>query len=181
MHKIGVYMQNNSLNLKNLCEFKEIVTETSGDEYMKIIRDLIEFDPFSGHPFYIFSFIKLQNRERFHQPRLTKPEPVPGGTLIRVDPLKPEEMKICWTLPGEDVFKLYKYKKALSDQFVYECIKTYKTNPEHLCQPEVGDVSDEKAAELYTTLRNRIARIKEKEAKLNDLTKLPRDSTHITL
>jgi len=150
-------MQNFNLTTSKIHEFTEYLGETSGESFMKIVRDLIRLDPFSGHKFYIFSFIKLQNKERFHQPRLTKPEPLPGTTLVRVDPKNPDMMTVCWTLPGQEAFNLYKHRKIFSEQFVYECIETYLKNPRHLMKKEKDDVSDEDAKRLYTEFRKKIA------------------------
>jgi hypothetical protein len=156
-------MQNFSLTTQKINEFVDFLNDTNGKNYMDVVRDLIKFDPFDGHPFYIFSIIKLQDKNRLHQPRLTKPEPVPGGTLLRVDPKHPETMKLCWTLPPHESFNLYKYEKALADRFVWECIQTYKKNPKQFMEPEEGDVSDEIARELYLGLKKRIARLQKEE------------------
>ena len=160
-------MQSFNLTTAKVHEFKNYLNQTNGDSYMKVVRDLIKFDPFNGHKFYIFSFMKLKDRERFHQPRLTKPDPVPGGTLIRVDPMHPEEMKLCWTLPSQEHFGLYKYKKAFGDQFVYECIQTYKKNPNQLIQPEPDDLKDDECRILYAELKKRIDGIKNREKAIN--------------
>ena len=156
-------MQNLVDTISKVHEFKELLVDSNGASYMDVIRDLIKFDPFDGHKFYIFSIIKLRDKQRFNQPRLTKPEPIPGGTLIRVDPKNPDEMKLCWTLPSQEYFGLYKYKKLFADQFVYECIQTYKKNPKHLMQPEKDDVSEEMARDLYAGLKQRINRMKKTE------------------
>ena len=162
-------MQNFISTVSKINEFKEYLNEENGSEYMKVVRDLIKFDPFDGHKFYIFSIIKLQDSKRVHQPRLTKPEPIPGGTLLQVDPKNPETMKLCWTLPPQESFNLFKYKKAFGDKFVWECIQTYKKNPNQFMQPEEGDVSEEKARELYLGLKKRINKLKEQEVKRNSL------------
>jgi len=161
-------MQNFNLTIRKIQEFTEYLGETNGINFMKIVRDIIRLDPFSGHKFYIFSFIKLKDRQRYHQPRLTKPEPVPGSTLLRVDPKNPEEMKMCWTLPGQEAFGLYKHKKLFADQFVFECINTYLNEPKKLMKKEPDDVSEEDAKKLYEEFRKKIARMdaemKQKEA-----------------
>jgi hypothetical protein len=161
-------MQNFDLTERRIKEFTEYLGETSGRNFMTIVKEMIRLDPFSGHKFYIFSFIKLKEKQRFHQPRLTKPEPVPGGTLVRVDPKNPDQMEMCWTLPGQEAFGLYKYKKLFADQFVYECVQTYLNEPRKLMKPEPDDVSEEDAKKLYEDFRKKIARMdaamKQKEA-----------------
>lgn len=149
-------MQNFDLTINKVKEFSEYLGETNGESYMKVIRDLIKFDPFSGHKFYIFSLIKLKDRQRFFQPRLTKPEPVPGGTLIRVDPKRPEEMELCWTLPSQEAFGLYKESKVFGDQFVYECIQTYLNYPKKLMRKDKDDVSEEEGRILYSAYKAKI-------------------------
>lgn len=149
-------MQNFDLTKMKIQEFTEFLGETNGRNFMEVVKELIRLDPFSGHKFYIFSFIKLKDRQRFHQPRLTKPEPVPGSTLLRVDPKNPEKMDMCWTLPGQEAFNLYKHKKLFADQYVHECIETYLNNPRQLMKKEPDDVSDEEATLLYQEFHRKI-------------------------
>jgi len=156
-------MQNFNMSVSKVNEFSEYLNETSGSAYMRVVRDLIRFDPFEGNKFYIFSFMKLKDRERFHQPRLTRPDPIPGGTLIKVDPRNPDKMTLCWTLPPEESFGLYKYKKAFADQFVFECINTYKKNPGQLSKPDADDLSDDACRELYKGLKARVDKVKNAE------------------
>lgn len=160
-------MQNFDLTISKIKEFSEYLGETNGESFMKVVRDLIRLDPFSGHKFYIFSFIKLHDRQRFHQPRLTKPDPVPGSTLLRVDPKNPDGMVVCWTLPSQEAFALYKDRKLFADQFVFECIQTYLNNPQHLRRKEHDDVSDEDAMRLYTEFRRKIDRM-DRESKTKE-------------
>jgi hypothetical protein len=157
-------MQNADWTVRKIKEFTEYLGESNGQKFMEVVRDLIRLDPFDGHKFYIFSFIKLRDRQRFHQPRLTKPDPVPGSTLLRVDPKRPEDMTMMWTLPGQEAFNLYKDKKLFADQFVYECIQTYLNNPRKLQKKEPDDLSDEDAARLYGEFRKKIGRM-DKERK----------------
>lgn len=152
-------MQNFDLTVSKIKEFSEYLGETSGESFMKVVRDLIKLDPFSGKKFYIFSFIKLKDKQRFHQPRLTKPEPIPGATLIRVDPKNPEQMELKWTLPSQEYFGLYKDKKAFGDQFVHECILTFLNYPKKLMRKETDDVNDEEAAILYREFHKKLDRM----------------------
>lgn len=159
-------MQNFDLTRNKIQEFTEFLGETNGKNFMQVVKELIQLDPFEGHKFYIFSFVKLKDRQRFHQPRLTKPEPIPGSTLVRVDPKNPDKMDMCWTLPGQEAFGLYKHKKLFADQYVHECIETYLNNPRQLMKKEKDDVSDEDAMRLYKDFHKKIARMdKEMKAK----------------
>ena len=88
-------------------------------------------------------------KKMYMQPRLTKPEPLPGTTLMHVDPKNPTYAKIIWTLPNENTFGLYKYGKMFSDPFVHECIEKYLTNPNLLMQKEDGDLPEETIREIY--------------------------------
>lgn len=155
-------MQNFNMTLSKADEFKQDVLKYAGESYMQIVRDLISLRPFEDHGFYIFSFIKKQNNERFHHPRLTKPEPIPGGTLIWVDPNKPEEMELCWTLPPRENFPTGAYGKAFGDQFVWECVQTYLKNPEKLMEGE-KPITKEKFIELYAGFTKRFKQFKEEE------------------
>ena len=153
-------MQNYKLTVNKIKDFSEHLSETNGKNFMQIIRDLIAFDPFNGNKFYIYSFIKLGQKTRYHQPRLTKPElPVPGTTLLRVDPMYPDEMKMCWTLPPEESLNLCQKGKAFADEFVYECVQTYKTNAKQLVEPEGDELPDERCRELYKDLKKRLAHL----------------------
>ena len=85
----------------------------------------------------------------YHQPRLTRPEPLPGTTLIKVDPNEPELATIIWTLPQEENFSLYAYGKCFGDPFVYDCVKTYIQDPKKFLQPDDDDLSDEGVRDIY--------------------------------
>ena len=59
--------------------------------------------------FYIFSVNKRVDdtagvKKMYHQARLTKPEPLPGTTLMRVDPDDPGSCTILWTLPQSESY-----------------------------------------------------------------------------
>ena len=108
------------------------VKENSEKGYCDMVQSIVKQKPFGDHKFYIFQFWKRIDDESgikkmFHQPRLTKPEPVPGTTLLRVDPQDPETCTIIWTLPNENDFGLYKHGKMFSDPFVFECIEKYQS------------------------------------------------------
>lgn len=163
-------MQNFNVTLSQVHDFKQNVLKHAGESYMQIVRDWIAFKPFENHGFYIFSFIKKEHNERIHQPRLTKTAPVPGATLIWVDPKKPEEMEICWTLPPLEEFHLAGYGKAFGDEFVYECVQTYLKNPDKLMENE-KPITKEKFVELYRNYTARVRAMKAQEAdiKKNEL------------
>lgn len=145
-----------NFNLKNTSLFDSIENfrQNSESDWTKCVQDLVRSKPFGNNKFYIFMFVKRVDdvsgiKKMFHQPRLTKPEPLPGTTLLRVDPSKPEEAVIIWTLPNQENFKLYKYKKAFADEFVDECVRKYLNNPQELMKREDGDLSESEIREIY--------------------------------
>ncbi len=147
-------MQNFTMKVNNIWDNVNYFRENSESDYVKTVNDIIASDPFRGNKFYIHSFVKRVNDETgvkkmYHHPRLTKPEPTPGATLIRVDPKKPGEMQVMWTIPNEETFGLYQYKKVFADQFVWECIQTYKKNPSQLFKPEPDDMTEDEIREYY--------------------------------
>jgi hypothetical protein len=153
-------MQNFSLTTSKVKDNIQFFKENSESDYVKTIRSIIKSDPFLGNKFYIHSFIKRVDdisgiKKMYHHPRLTKPDPTPGASLLRVDPKQPEEMKVMWTIPNQETFGLYKYKKAFADQFVYECIQTYKKNPSQLSKPESDDLTDQQCRDVYQTIKER--------------------------
>ena len=91
----------------------------------------------------------------YHQPRLTRPEPLPGTTLMKVDPKDPEMAIIIWTLPNRENFELYKHGKMFSDPFVNECIDKFLNNPKELCRQSKEDPSEEQIRDIYKGLRNK--------------------------
>lgn len=151
-------MQNFMLTTSKIQDNIQFFKENSEKGYVETIKKIIESDPFLGHKFYIQSFIKRVDdstgvKKMIHHPRLTKPEPLPGHTLLRVDPKDPDSMKIMWTIPNQETFGLYKYKKAFGDRFVYECIQTYQKNPKQFMQPEPDDLSDDQIREIYKQMK----------------------------
>lgn len=147
-------MQNFVLPVMTVKDNVQYFKENSERDYVKCIQDLIKSKPFGDHVFYIFSFVKRVDdaagiKKMYHQPRLTKPEPVPGTTLMKVNPKYPEEARIIWTLPHEENFNLYKLGKAFSDPFVYECIETYLRDPTEFMLREPDDLTDEQIKEIY--------------------------------
>ena len=142
--------------LKNSDVFDSIKNfkENSESDWARCVQDLIKSKPFGDNKFYIFMFVKRVNditgeKKMYHQPRLTKPEPVPGTTLLRVDPHKPGDATIIWTLPNQENFGLYQYGKMFADQFVHECIDKFLHNPQELMKKEEGDLSESEIREFY--------------------------------
>jgi len=162
-------MQNVTFTVNKIFENVRFFKENSEHGYVEMIQKIILSDPFFGNKFYIHSFVKRVNddtgiKKMYHHPRLTKPEPTPGATLLRVDPKNPSEMRILWTLPNQESFGLYKKGKAFADEFVFECVNTYLKNPKQLMQKEIDDLSEEQIKEIYQDIykRKRHALLKNK-------------------
>lgn len=139
--------------------------QNSESDWVKCVQSLVDSRPFGDHKFYIFMFVKRVDdnsgiKKMFHQPRLTKPEPMPGTTLLRVDPKYPDEATIIWTLPNQENFTLYKAGKFFEDPFVNECVDKFLKNPRELMKPEEGDLPEPKMKELWITYLKRLKREK---------------------
>lgn len=151
-------MSNYYLKSTNIWENTEFWKENSEKSYVDCIQNLIQSKPFGNRKFYIFSFIKRicdvsGQKKMYHQPRLTRPEPLPGTTLMKVDPNDPETATIVWTLPNQENFGLFKQGKMFADSFVYECIEKFLNNPRELLYPDPDDLNDEQAREVYKELK----------------------------
>lgn len=147
----------------------EFMKQNSEEDYVNCIQSLIASKPFGDLKFYIFSFVKRVDdvsgiKKMYHQPRLTRPDPLPGTTLMKVDPKNPLEAKIIWTLPNQENFGLYNYGKMFSDPFVYECVQKYKNNPKDLIEKDPDDLSDEQIREIYNQLAKKAKRNARKKA-----------------
>jgi len=128
--------------------------ENSEADWVATLHDLVQKRPFGDHKFYVFMFVKRLDdvsgiKKMFMQPRLTKPEPLPGTTLLQVDPKDPGTAKMIWTLPNENNFGLYGEGKMFSDPFVYECIQKYLHNRRELMVKEEGELSEPEIREIY--------------------------------
>src|SRR5262249_53536838 len=139
-------MQKILLSKNHVQDNIQFFKENSERGYCDMVQKIIQSRPFGNHKFYIFQFVKRVCDDRgikmmHHQPRLTKPEPLPGTTLLHCDPNDPSQIKILWTLPNQENFGLYNHGKMFSDPFVYECVKKYKENPKEMMKPEPGDLS----------------------------------------
>lgn len=155
-------MSNFYLTKNQIQENTQFWKENSEKEYCETIQKIIESKPFGNYKFYIYQFVKRVDdvtgvKKMYHQPRLTKPDPIPGTTLLRADPQNPEEVTIIWTLPNEENFNLYKYGKLFADPFVFECVEKFLKNPRELMKKEEGDLSDQRIREIYKDihLKNR--------------------------
>lgn len=128
--------------------------ENSEKSWVDCLQDLIKKRPFGDHKFYVFMFVKHVDdkkgvKKMFMYPRLTKPEPLPGTTIMQVDPNNPSEALIIWTLPSEISEEAFKKGKHFSDPFVHECVRDYIYNPRKLMKKEEGELSEEKMREIY--------------------------------
>jgi hypothetical protein len=151
-------MSNFYLGRNQIWENTEFWKEHSERNYVACIQDLISSKPFGNRKFYIYSFVKRVDdmsgvKKMYHQPRLTRPEPLPGTTLMKVDPSSPETATIIWTLPNQENFGLYKAGKMFSDPFVHECIETYLKNPRELMRADPDDLNDEQIKQVYKELK----------------------------
>ena len=151
-------MQNFILSKNQVMDNVQFFKQNSEKGYSEMVQKIIESKPFGNHKFYIFQFVKRVDdnmgiKVMHHQPRLTKPEPLPGTSLLRCDPNDPGQVTIIWTLPNQENFGMYKHGKMFSDPFVHECVKKYLENPKELMKTEEGDLSDEKIREIYREIK----------------------------
>jgi hypothetical protein len=147
-------MQNFIIKKNMMLDNVEFFKQNSEQGYVDCIQNLIVSKPFGDHKFYIFSFVKRIDddagiKKMYHQARLTRPEPVPGTTLMKVDPKDPDKAVIIWTLPNQENFGLYKQDKMFADPFVHECIERFKANPMDMCKPDPDDLSDDQIRDVY--------------------------------
>jgi len=147
-------MQNFLLTKNEALDSTQHWKENSEADWVRTLQDLIQKKPFGDHKFYVFMFVKRVDdysgiKKMYMQPRLTKPEPVPGTTLLQVDPENPGDAKMIWTLPNENSFGLYGEGKMFGDPFVYECVQKYLHNPRALMQKEEGELSENEILEIY--------------------------------
>lgn len=151
-------MQNFILTADKIRDNIDFFRNNSEEDYCKMVQKIILSNPFKGNKFYIFQFPKRVDdnsgiKKMYHQARLTKPEPLPGTTLLRCDPRNPDEVEILWTLPQKENFNLYTKGKMFADPFVHECIEKYNNNREEMCRPETDDLSDREIREIYKSMK----------------------------
>jgi len=154
-------MSNFYLSKNKIWENTEFWKENSEADYVKCIQSLIASKPFGDRKFYIFSFIKRVDdnsgyKKMYHQPRLTRPEPVPGTTLMKVDPNDPGTAMIIWTLPNQENFGMYQEGKIFADPFVHECVDKFLKNPKVLMTPDPDDLNDQQIREVYKELKHNL-------------------------
>jgi hypothetical protein len=151
-------MQGISVKYNDVKELIENCVYNTKKGYVDCIQNFIKTKPFGDNKFYIYTILKDTEtpgvKKMYHQPRLTKPEPVHGTTLIKVDPKNPEKMKIIWTLPDKEDFSKFRQGKIFEDNFVWECIQKYKNEYEKMCLPEPDDLNDDEIREIYKSLRS---------------------------
>lgn len=164
-----IIMQNFYLTKGQIYENTDFWKKNTETDYVRCIQDLIASKPFGNRKFYIFSFVKRVDdssgvKKMYHQPRLTRPEPLPGTTLMKVDPNDPETAMIIWTLPNEENFGMYKQGKMFADPFVFECIEKFKRNPKEFMQRDPDDLSDKEIKEIYREMKQNLrAKAKSKQ------------------
>ena len=147
-------MQVFSANTDRIENTISLVNNKIETDYLDMIKKMIEEKPFGKHPFYIFTFPKRTDdligvKTIYHQPRLTKPDPMPGTTLIKVNPNREDEIRIIWILPGKESFNMYKKGKRFSDPIVYDSIQAYLKNPDLLTKPEPDDLTEDEIKDAY--------------------------------
>jgi len=134
------------------------IRENSEEDYCRCIQNLIARAPFGKRKFYIFTVIKRVDdvsgvKKMYHQARLTKPEPLPGTTLMRVDPDDPGSCTILWTLPQIESMGLYKEGKLFGNQFVYDCVQQFLHDRESMMRKEHDDPSEDEIRDIYRGIR----------------------------
>lgn len=161
-------MQNFKLTGHDIAANTEFWKHNSEKDWVKCVQQTTDWGikNFGGRPFYIFSFVKRIDdaagvKKMYHQARLTKPDPVPGSTLLRIHPDAPGDAHIMWTLPNEENFGLYKAGKLFGDPVVHDSVTRFMRNKTDMTRPEPGDVSENEARELYKNIK--IDRIRAKE------------------
>jgi len=153
-------MSNFYLSKNKIWENTDFWRENTEENYVRCIQGLIQSKPFGDRKFYIYSFVKRIDdasgaKKMYHQPRLTRPEPLPGTTLMKVNPMYPEEATIIWTLPNQENFGLYQSGKMFADPFVHECIDKFLKNPRDLMKADPDDLDDKQIQEIYKDIRYR--------------------------
>jgi len=143
----------------------EIMRSNSDKDYLECIRNIIRSKPFGNHKFYIFSFLKRVDdlvgiKKMYHQPRLTKPDPAPQTSLIKVDPCNPDWCDIKWTIPHEQTFKMFGHGKAFANEFTHDCIVKFLKRPHELSRPDDDDLNEDQIRQVYSQIFQEKARKK---------------------
>jgi len=153
-------MQNFILTADKIKENIHFFKTNSDKGYADMVQQIVKSDPFGGNKFYIYQFVKRVDdatgvKKMYHQARLTKPDPVPGTSLLRCDPKDPYHAEIIWTLPDFESIELFKYGKFFADEFVHNCIEQFLRDPDSMCRPEKDDLSEEQIKEIYSGMRKK--------------------------
>lgn len=154
-------MSNFSLSRNKIFENTEYWKQNTESNYVKCIQDMIASRPFGDNKFYIYSFVKRVDdgsgvKKMYHQPRLTKPFPTPGATLLRADPKDASVIDLMWTIPNEETFGLYSCGKMFADEQISAWVKTFIKDPDSMCRPEKDDLSDDQIREVYKGLKKKV-------------------------
>lgn len=153
-------MQILPLTKKIFCDTKDILKSEIDRKFEYAILNLIEKKPFGKHKFYDFIFPKRATAEStvqilYHQPRLTKPDPLPGTTLLKLDPDNPEKVIIIWILPHIESINLFKKGKIFENKIVHDSIRDYLYDRKKLIRREADDLTDENILEIYKEISNK--------------------------
>lgn len=162
-------MQQLCVKFSDLMDQKEHLKWLITEGTMKKLDYIITQHPFGNMPYYVFIFPKRMDNQLgiqkiCMQPRMSKPSMiVPGTTLVRIDPMLADQMKIIWMLPHPNEINKYKMNKSLykkgkvfASEMIYNYIDDYLNNQEKLLAPEPGDASDEQMKEIYKDILNKM-------------------------
>jgi hypothetical protein len=137
------------------------------------VASIIFQRPFEDFPFYIYvhkrsldvyekfllwdtgrysSMDQVPNTRLVWQPRLKRPDPEPNTMLFKVDPSKPEEVRICWIIPPIELWQQYDEGKVAESDITKWSIDQYVHNRKLLEKKEDDDLPDERVAEIYKSL-----------------------------
>lgn len=153
-------MQEISVKKNDILSIYGDVKKKSHKSIEEIIQDIILKKPFGNVKFYIFSFLKNKegqgNVKRYiWQSRLTKPDPVPGSSLYRVNPINQDEVEIVWILPHREAFHLFKKDGLFDNELIWEFCDQYLKDPSLLKRNFPDDLSDEQVRAIYRSKRRK--------------------------
>ena len=152
-------MQNILVPMTDVKDSIENCTYNSKNDYANCIQSIIKSKPFGDVKFYIYSFLKSTEipgvKKMYHQPRLTRPEPIHGTTLQRVDPSNPEEAIIIWTLPDKEDFEKFKEGKVFANDYIWECIQKYKYRRHEFLETDEDDLHEEDIRAIYQDMHKK--------------------------
>ena len=161
------------VNIHEAHDRLEKVTAVNSAGITENISSIIAQKPFDDHKFYIFvhkrtldiyekfilwdtgrykSMEEVPNTRLVWQPRLNKPEAQTNSMLFKVDPERPEEVKICWIIPEPQLWNQYEEGKVAESDITKWSIDQFVKNRKKLEEKEDGDLSDDKIAQIYKYL-----------------------------